>query len=63
MVCGATLFLLRKYILACYTINLEVLEKSNNTMVIIVLFLFVDCVRGVLKGTAKAMGIYRIILY
>ena len=62
MVCGAILFLFKDRILSQYTSNDEIMRKCSLALNVIIIFLLVDSVKGVYKGTAKALGLYQVVI-
>jgi Na+-driven multidrug efflux pump len=44
--------------LKAYSNNADIIHRCNDILHVVFLFILVDCVRGVLKGTTKAMGLY-----
>lgn len=56
-------FVTQNIIIHMYTKNKNVCDKVLETIFVLYFFLLVDTIKSVYKGTAKAMGIYKAMLF
>lgn len=59
LVFNIILFFLKDYVIGIYTTNPEIRKQTLTTIWLICINFSFDCIKGILRGTTKAMGLYR----
>ena len=49
-------------VIAGYTSNDTIISRCKQVMHLIIVYLLVDSMKGVFKGTGKAMGLYKVLI-